>query len=437
MCNYFYSNCVLIFLFAIIGGTYGFARVTVNIYGGYIIGCCESVEYIFYVALATRELGSAGLILVLGGKVMWTVNKALGITALLVVIIFCLCTIPFMELEEHAKLGAEDRLSEGNPWFSDRPVLSVLRVLPLVSWLYIGIEATPLAGQAISEVTTTKSHQCCYIDLSRLMLFLSLLLMQPRKTIPKGIMRGIGTLVITALSVVFCVAAVGPRLSDVIDSNNLLNVGFSRALGLTLEQVTWLSFPAVYATAFGFMYVCTRQVYAMSDSYLLPAALSQALTSTGEPYLAVIVVSCLCFVSQFACRHSDHIANAFFGVCVMSSYITYMSSFASFIAFRLFYHELVVNSSSRSPLGLTGAIIGMLIFLLCFASAVGLQETSVLSITIFLGIIAVSTVYYFVFSIHTQRFSDQEKATMLVAHVIKGTSIRRPTRISTIMHLFI
>ena len=217
-----------------------------------------------------------------------------------------------------------------------------------------------------------------------------------------------------------CVAAVGPSSSDVIKSNNLLNAGFSKALGLTLEQVTWLSFPAVYATAFGFLYVCTRQVYAMSDSYLLPPVLSEALTSTGEPYVAVIVVSCLCFLSQFACRHSHHIADAFFGVCVMSSYITYISSFASFIAFRLFYHELVVNSSSRSPLGLTGAVVGMFIFVLCFASAVALQESSILSVIIFVGIIAVSTVYYFLFSVHIQRFSDQEKATMLVAHVIKG-----------------
>ena len=97
---------------------------------------------------------SAGLIQVKGGQVMWTVNKILGVTALLIVIFFCVCTIPQMELEEHAKLNTEDRLSRSNPWFADRPAFSVLRALPLVSWLYIGIESTPLAGQAISEVNT-------------------------------------------------------------------------------------------------------------------------------------------------------------------------------------------------------------------------------------------------------------------------------------------
>ena len=136
-----------------------------------MIGCCELMEYVLYVSLSVFQLGkmcstmfvteskweplywffffvSAILIQLIGGKTFWTVNKILAITASLVLVLFCLCTIPIMDFNQHAKLT-----NGSDPWFKLPVGQSIMEILPFASWWYVGIEALPLAGQETQNVS--------------------------------------------------------------------------------------------------------------------------------------------------------------------------------------------------------------------------------------------------------------------------------------------
>lgn len=152
------------------GGTYGFARVTVSFFGGYIVGCCEVLEYVTYVATSVYALGrlvsvSFGVssryepiywflfyatsiaIQMQGGRFFWRLNTCLAVVSALVLCLYCLACIPIMDFSENARLDQAD-----TPWFTGRDGFSFMRVLPLASWFFVGIEAVPLAGQETQEV---------------------------------------------------------------------------------------------------------------------------------------------------------------------------------------------------------------------------------------------------------------------------------------------
>lgn len=146
------------------GGAYGYARVTVNIYGGYIVGCCEVLEYILYVASSVYVFGRfisailnlphiyepiywflfyviATCLQICDGRLFWHVNTILAVISIVILLLYCVACIPVMNFSQNAQLD-----DSSNPWFGGKPGYSFMRVLPLASWFYIGIEAVPLAG---------------------------------------------------------------------------------------------------------------------------------------------------------------------------------------------------------------------------------------------------------------------------------------------------
>ena len=99
------------------GGTYGFARVTVNIYGGYIVGCCEVMAYVLYISTSVHILGkmmslflnlsdiyeplywlffyfTAIAVQLQGGSLFWQLNKMLALISVLVIFLYFVATIP-------------------------------------------------------------------------------------------------------------------------------------------------------------------------------------------------------------------------------------------------------------------------------------------------------------------------------------------------------
>jgi ethanolamine permease len=153
------------------GGGYGFARVTVNIYGGYIVGSSEAIEYLLYVATSVYVMGKMLSILfnlpstyepiywfvfyvgaigiqLQGGILFWRINTILACMSVLLICLYCLACIPAMDFNENAKLEDGE-----NAWFGGHEGISFMHVLPLTSWFFIGVEAMSLAGQETLEVS--------------------------------------------------------------------------------------------------------------------------------------------------------------------------------------------------------------------------------------------------------------------------------------------
>jgi ethanolamine permease len=103
------------------GGAYGLARCTLGFYPAFMIGCCDATEYIVYVSASVISLtelmleAAPGLkayqplvwaafyvvalsITIKGDRLFWVVNGVLGSLALLVLLVYCFGSLPFVQI---------------------------------------------------------------------------------------------------------------------------------------------------------------------------------------------------------------------------------------------------------------------------------------------------------------------------------------------------
>lgn len=188
------------------GGGYGLARVTLGFYFGFMVGCCEIIEYIIYTAdtclsisnLVVKSTGingtlspliwlvfyvSAVIVYCIGGKLFWRVSNLLAFLSLAILLIYFAGSFQFLNFEytkyvsynsawpdpressflislptarnnthfNHTSTPGDLGHGNWNPWFLGGPN-EFMRVLPLAGWLYVGIESLNFAANDVNEV---------------------------------------------------------------------------------------------------------------------------------------------------------------------------------------------------------------------------------------------------------------------------------------------
>ena len=192
---------------------------------------------------------------------------------------------------------------------------------------------------------------------------------------------------------------------------------------ITDLQATMFSIPATYATAFGFIFSYGRLMVSMSESRLLPRILRSKWGDgkSGTPSVAFIVGSgisyCICIMVYFLPILESYI----FNVCILCAFGAYTSQFIGYIYLRTRFADL--PRLYRSPLGIFGALLGIVIFFLAAISVIGFQEDNHLALAMVVFIAILTTMYYFLVAQHHQKFSRDELKTLFNAHVFKCKSI--------------
>ena len=171
----------------LVGGAYGLARVTLGFYPGFMIGCCETAEYIMYVATSAVQLAqmlisvmdcrkdlqpvicllfylSALYVYIFGNgrSWFWRFNMGLCILSLFVVIIYILGAAKFADLDKYAGVvsaaevdyyqGETSLSSEKKVWF-EGGMGTFLKVLPLTAWFFVGVESLSFACDETDQVS--------------------------------------------------------------------------------------------------------------------------------------------------------------------------------------------------------------------------------------------------------------------------------------------
>lgn len=73
--------------------------------------------------------------------------------------------------------------------------------------------------------------------------------LQPRQTLPRGMMAGIGTLLVTGISLLVCVLSVGPDPIFVSQQLTPVTYGFAVAFGVAEKARHWVELITLLATA--------------------------------------------------------------------------------------------------------------------------------------------------------------------------------------------
>ena len=211
------------------GGAYSFARAAMGPWGGFITGLCENVEYVLTAAVVCFFIGSylggifetpawvqplywvGAYVIFVGlnaGGVAMSFKFTVFITllALACLVVFWVSALPHADFFKYAmNVGpGGTELPNGHGPFLPAGVGGALAQLPFAVWLFLAIEQLPLAAE--------ESHT-------------------PARDLPKGIMLGMATLIVSALLVLWLNSAISPGTFALSKSGEPILEGFRTLYG--------------------------------------------------------------------------------------------------------------------------------------------------------------------------------------------------------------
>jgi ethanolamine permease len=405
------------------GAAYSFARTSMGPWGGFVTGLFENVEYVLTPAvIVTFISGYFGSITgmdtalypilwivfyaiflalnIYGVALSYKVTLVVTLISLAVLVVFWVSAFTHMDFGRWAlNIGAGPdgkavELPEGNgPWFPFG-FSGVLATLPFAVWLFLAIEQIPLAAEESVD---------------------------PKRDLPRGILLGFATLIVSAFMIVLLNPSVvgigsfalGTSLEPLLDGFRAI-YGDAGAVVLGLVALTGL-----IASFHTILYAQGRQVYSLSRAGYFPSALSITHPKYKTPHIAMITGALLGLLVMLVIWFvnggggggetqlgDDLIGTVLLNMAVFGAMLSYIAQAISFILLRR--NQPNIERPFRSPLGIPGAALTILI-------AVVTLYYQMLDPNFFKGVIwvvvwcAVGIVYFAVFGRNKLILSPEEE----------------------------
>jgi amino acid transporter len=393
------------------GGSFGYVRCTLGPVTGYLVGCCEAAEYILYVASAVVEIGrlltvitqlspsfeplywisfyAISLVIQMkGGRIFWGFNRIIAIITVLLILIFCLASLPHVNFSKFA-VSSEDHnpgLSEPKHMFEE-----IFHFFPLVSWFYVGVESMTLSCGDIP---------------------------QANRRVPWMMVCSMLTLLVTSSSIVLTTCSQYPGTLQLPYEDLPLSPGYSKIFNYASPRLlAIIAMPGTFSTSFGFMFAYGRQLKAMARSGLLPGYLGQEWGNESVPLTALLTGSIVgCSVLLFLWLLFPKALDRLFGLCMLSSCTVYVAIFASFLIAR--QRLDTVPRAFVSPFGRPGAYYGMTIFSIMAVTLSIFQYDNYVSLIVYLVAITGAVIHYALIARKREFLSLEEQAQFMKAYLL-------------------
>lgn len=352
------------------GAAYSFARTAMGPWGGFITGLCENVEYVitpavivtFITAYVNSILGLDAAysplvwivfyaiflgLNVFGLELSFKVTLVVTVLSLAVLVFFWVSAIPHMDFSRWAlNIGAGPdgkaiELPEGGGAWFPFGFSGVLATLPFAVWLFLAIEQLPLAAEESVD---------------------------PKRDMPKGLIMGISTLILSAFMIVLLnpsVAGVGAfhlgsSLEPLLDGFRAV-YGDSGVVLLGIVALTGL-----IASFHTILYAQGRQVYSLSRAGYFPTALSLTHSKYKTPHVAMVtgsvvglLVMMVIWFALGATEGGAAIGSVLLNMAVFGAMFSYIMQAISFILLRV--NQPDIERPYKSPLGIPGAVLTIII----------------------------------------------------------------------------
>jgi ethanolamine permease len=391
--------------FPVTGGPYAFARRTMGVWGGFATGIGAILEYVF----ATCAIGAAiyfnvtilpplsdlpnilGLepfewialvtyaifvIINLAG-VQATLVSVFAITVTSVIILLLWGVVMLLSGDWSASNFTNLPAEPGNSSFMPFGTSGILTALPFAFWFFLAIEGVPLASEETRD---------------------------PARDLPRGSILAMWSLVFFA-AVAFVVGG------GVLGAKGLSVAGAPLAETVKAAHggesnffwiVVVVGITGLVASFHSIIFAFSRIIYALSRAGYLPRFLS--LTSARKaPYLAIVIPSFLGWVTLIIINRQNDPLNALAIVTEMSVFgalTTYVLMMAAFIILR--QREPNVERPYRSPVGIPGAVIAMVIAVVAGVAQLAYEGKVLGARTGILATVAVLLVAYAYFWLYSR-----------------------------------
>jgi ethanolamine permease len=264
----------------------------------------------------------------------------------------------------------------------------VLAALPFAVWLFLAIEQLPLAAEESVD---------------------------PKRDMPKGIILGIFTLILSAALVVFLnpsVAGVGSQKLGA--SGEPLLDGFRAIFGSELANVLALvAVTGLVASFHTIIYAYGRQIYSLSRAGYFPRFLSLTHGTRKTPHVALIAgaliglgVMLAVWYSVGADQGAKVIGGTLLNMAVFGAMFSYVMQGLTYIQLRKNFAHM--ERPYRSPLGIPGAALTVIIALVTIYMQ--LQDPVYIQGILFVAAwFAVGIVYFALIGRHKLILSPEEE----------------------------
>ena len=370
------------------GGFYNFTRTAFGTDRAFLNGLTDAVEYVTTPAVIVA--GIAGYMKALAPVtpewIWWAVlygifvfinvkgaaltfRVSMGITALAAAVLVFFYASSLITGSFHWQNALNIVPAPNGSEFLPHGWRGVFAALPYAVWFYLAIEQLPLSAEESFDA---------------------------ERDMPRALKWGILSLLALSSCTLVLNSGVGPGAQGVGASNAPLEVGFravfpSRATSAVLAVI---SLTGLVASFHSIIYAYGRLLYALSRTGYLPSFLGHvgrwrtpdaALLFGGGLGLA------LCFLAQ---QYAGSVGAALLNMAVFGALLSYILVLLSFLRLRLDRPKM--RRPYKSPLGLAGAVVGIVLALTCLAAtfAVPAFRPGVLGTVVF---IAVMLAYYWIF----------------------------------------
>ncbi len=360
------------------GAAYSFARSAMGPWGGMVTGLAESIEYILTPAVIVFFIGSymtaifetpdnmqplwwAGSYLVFlflnlrGVELSFKVSVIVTLGALAILAIYWVSAIPHFDFGRWAlnigvgEDGSAVELAEGGGSWLPFGIAGALASLPFAVWLFLAIEQLPLAAEESDD---------------------------PKRDMPKGLIYGMATLMVSALLITFLNSGVGSTDADkmhgafsLATSGEPLLDGFRVIYGTgTAKLLAFLAVIGLIASFHTIIYAYGRQIYSLSRAGYYMPFMSLTDGKHRVPHMALYTGTVMGFVTMlivwFAAGEENRgavIGGTLLNMAVFGAMISYAMQGLSFILLRRNMPN--IERPYRSPLGIPGALVTVVVAL--------------------------------------------------------------------------
>lgn len=369
------------------GAAYSFARSAMGPWGGFVTGLAENIEYVLTPAVVVFFIGAylggifgtgpewqpawwAGGYLVfvglnlIGVELSFRFTVLVTLLALAVLAVFWISAIPLFDFSRWALnigVGPDGKaveLPDGGGAFLPFGWSGVLSAMPFAVWLFLAIEQLPLAAE--------ESHE-------------------PKRDMPRGLLLGIATLLFSATMIMVLNPGIGVKAADgsasgafyLATSAEPLLDGLRAAYGGHAANLLALcAVIGLIASFHTIIYAFGRQIYSLSRAGYFPRALSVTSGRSKVPHAALIAGACMGFAVLMAVflvaggeKGGAFIGGTLLNMAVFGAMISYGMQALSFILLRRNLPH--IERPFRSPLGVAGAAVTIVIALVTLAMQLG------------------------------------------------------------------
>jgi ethanolamine permease len=361
------------------GAAYSFARSAMGPWGGMITGLAESIEYILTPAVIVFFIGSyltaifetppefqplwwVGayavflLLNLLGVELSFRVSVIVTVGALAVLAVYWVSALPYVDINRWALNigvgpdGGKVELPEGGGTWLPFGWSGVLATLPFAVWLFLAIEQLPLAAEESTD---------------------------PKNDMPKGLIYGMATLMVSALLIVFLNSGIGSieegkmrGAFSLSGSTEPLLDGFRVIYGTAAAKtLALLAVIGLIASFHTIIYAFGRQIYSLSRAGYYFGFMSLTSGKHKVPHMALytgavmgfLTMLILWFVIKDEKTRGVVLGETLLNMAVFGAMISYAMQGISFILLRRNLPNIV--RPYRSPLGIAGAATTVVIAL--------------------------------------------------------------------------